>query len=63
MFEFTEEQEKFRSFLKKFTREEVLPMAAQVDQENDIPWEFRKKMAANTIAYIPNKGCTFMIFP
>ena len=45
MFDFTEEQEKFRSSLKKFVQDEVVPIAAQVDHEDEIPWSFRKKLA------------------
>ena len=45
MFDFTAEQEEFRSNLREFVRQEVTPLAAQVDQEDEISWEIRKKIA------------------
>jgi butyryl-CoA dehydrogenase len=46
MFDFTAEQEEFRQSLKHFVQEEVSPIAAKVDRDDEIPWELRRKIAA-----------------
>ena len=45
MVEFTAEQKQLAESVRDFTRKEVIPIAQQVDQNNEIPWDFRKKMA------------------
>jgi|YNPNPStandDraft_1061719.scaffolds.fasta_scaffold00795_18 butyryl-CoA dehydrogenase len=46
MIELTQEQKGFREDLKAFVRSEVIPIAAEVDLKNEIPWDFRRRLAS-----------------
>ncbi|MFI5394282.1 MAG: acyl-CoA dehydrogenase family protein [Candidatus Binatia bacterium] len=42
----TSEEEAFRDEVQEFARKEILPLARQIDQEDHIPMDLRKKIAA-----------------
>ncbi len=46
MIDLTQEQIAFRNELKAFVLSEVIPLAAEVDAKDEIPWEFRKRLAS-----------------
>lgn len=65
-FEFTEDQKAFRDLARKFTAEEVIPVAAKYDKTGEYPWDIVKKAAEVGLinAHVPEKygglglGCT-----
>lgn len=42
-FALTEEQQQFQELARKFTREEIIPVAAQYDKTGEYPWPIIKK--------------------
>uniref|UniRef100_U5EWS3 Medium-chain specific acyl-CoA dehydrogenase, mitochondrial n=1 Tax=Corethrella appendiculata TaxID=1370023 RepID=U5EWS3_9DIPT len=42
-FQYSDEQREFQDLAKKFTREEIIPVAAQHDKTGEYPWEIIKK--------------------
>lgn len=42
-FQLSEEQREFQDVAKKFTREEIIPRAAEHDRTGEYPWEIVKK--------------------
>lgn len=45
-FEFTKAQEELKKSVREFALKELAPMAAQVDEKDEFPWEVWKTMAA-----------------
>lgn len=45
-FELSEELQQLRDMARKFSREEIVPLAAQLDQTGEYPWEIIKKAHA-----------------
>lgn len=45
-FELSDEQKEFQDVARKFTREEIIPVAAQYDKTGEYPWEIVKKAHA-----------------
>lgn len=44
-FTFTQEQEMFRQSVRKFVDNEIKPLAKQIDEEEEVPWDLLEKMA------------------
>jgi acyl-CoA dehydrogenase len=42
-FELTEEQKEMQMLARKFTRTEIIPVAAEYDRRNEMPWDIIKK--------------------
>lgn len=42
-FELSDEQKEFQDVARKFTRDEIIPVAAQFDKTGEYPWEIVKK--------------------
>lgn len=65
-FDFTDDQKAFRDLAKKFTAEEVIPVAAKYDLSGEYPWDIVKKAAEVGLinGHVPEKygglnmGCT-----
>lgn len=45
-FELSDEQKEFQDVARKFTREEIIPVAAKYDQSGEYPWDIVKKAHA-----------------
>eukprot|EP00794_Sanderia_malayensis_P015888 gene15888-17488_t len=56
-FEYTEEQKEFQELARKFTAEEIIPVAAEHDKTGEYPWEIVKKAHALGLVngHIPTK--------
>lgn len=45
-FELSDEQKEFQDVARKFTREEIIPVAAKYDKSGEYPWDIIKKAHA-----------------
>lgn len=45
-FEFSDEQKEFQDVARKFTKEEIIPVAPKYDKTGEYPWELIKKAHA-----------------
>lgn len=45
--EFTDEQKQLRDAVRKFVKEEIIPVAAEYDKSMEFPWPIVKKAHAN----------------